>query len=151
MPTNQKLPPGQQPVLRPHYPHMLQEDNSVWSKFLSSDADRISELWYDLKVGEPIFLSADATEMERKIANGVSRKRIDVVCHVEENYWVVEIKPLASMLAIGQALTYARLFALEYEVVGRVVPVIVCDYIDADLVDEFDEFGILVLANEENV
>jgi len=151
MPQKSKLAPGQKPFLRPHYPHMLAEDNAVWSKFLTSDADRIQELWYDLRVGEPVYISPDASDMERKIARGLTRKRIDVVCLVGEDFWVVEIKPYASMLAVGQALTYARLFALEYEVEGRIIPVIVCDHIDADLVEEFDEFGILVLANEEKM
>jgi len=148
MPQKSKLAPGQKPFLRPHYPHMLAEDNAVWSKFLQADADRIQELWYDLRVGQPVYISPDASDMERKIALGLTRKRIDVVCLVDGDFWVVEIKPYASMLAVGQALTYARLFALEYEVEGRIIPVIVCDVIDADLVEEFDEFGILVLANE---
>ncbi len=148
MPVLQKLPPGQKAILRPHYPHMLAEDNAVWTKFLKTDAERIDELWYDIRVGEPVKLAPDATDMERKISLGLTRKRIDVICFVGGDYWVVEIKPYASMLAIGQALTYARLFALEYAIDGRIVPVIVCDAVDVDLVEQFDEFGVMVLTNE---
>ena len=144
----EKLGPGRKPLLRPHYPHMLAEDNAVWTKFLQTNSERLKEVWYDVRVGQPVLLAPGASEMERKIAAGLTRKRIDVVCSVEDGYWVVEVKPYASMLAVGQVTTYARLFALEYTVPGPVIPVIVCDDIDVDLVDEFDELGVLVLVNE---
>lgn len=145
MPELQQLGEGMKPLRRPHYPHMLSEDNAVWDKFLSTDAYRIEQLWYDVRVGQPVFLGPNASEMEKKIAAGVTRKRIDVICEVLGDIWVVEIKPYGNMLAIGQVISYARLFALEYSVVGRVIPVIVCATQDSDLVDEFDELGILVL------
>ncbi len=86
--------------------------------------------------------------MEQRIANGLTRKRIDAVCRVYNGFWVVEVKPYANMVALGQALTYSRLFRQEYELVGEVLPVIVCDSCDQDLIDEFDELGVLVLVND---
>lgn len=136
------------PVIRPHYPHMLHEDNSVWTRFLTTDAERIKQVWYDVRVGQPVVLEPDATDIDRRIAAGLTRKRIDAVCSVGGGFWVVEIKPYASMLAVGQVLSYSRLFALEYAPGGQVIPVIVCDSYDEDLVDEFDELGILVLQND---
>jgi len=148
MPQLRVLEHGWKPLLRPHYPHFLAEDNAVWTAYLKKEAHRIEELWYDLRVGQPVQLQPDASDMERRIALGLTRKRIDVVCLVDGDFWVVEVKPYASMLAVGQALTYARLFALEYELTGRIIPVIVCNVIDEDLIEEFDEFGILVMAIE---
>jgi len=145
MPELQKLGEGQQPLRRPHYPHMLSEDNAIWDKFLITDAYRIERLWYDVRVGQPVYLGPAASEMEKKIAAGVTRKRIDVICEVLADTWVVEVKPFGSMLAVGQVISYARLFALEYEALGRVIPVIVCGESDSDLIDQFDELGILVL------
>ncbi len=150
MPELQQLGDGQKPLIRPHYPHMLAEDNAVWGRFLKTDAYRIEELWYDVRVGQPVFLGVNATEMEKKIAAGLTRKRIDVVCRVLGDFWVVEVKPLASMLAIGQVFSYARMFAIEYAPDDRVIPVIVCDKVDGDLVDEYEEMGILVMAHEES-
>lgn len=142
------LGPGQKPIIRPHYPHMLTEDNNVWTKFLQTDGHMLKKVWYDVKVGLPVFLGLGASDIERRIAASVTRKRIDVVCSVEGGYWVVEIKPRASMLAVGQVLSYVRLFSLEYLPDGQTIPVIVCDSYDEDLVDEFDEMGILVLRND---
>jgi len=142
------LGPGTKPIVRPHYPHMLAEDNAVWTKFLQTDAYRLKEVWYDVRVGQPVLLPVGASDLERRIAAGLTRKRIDVVCSVGGGIWVVEVKPYASMLAVGQVISYVRLFALEYTVKGTIIPVIVCSSFDADLVDEFDELGVLVLVND---
>lgn len=144
----EKLGPGREPLLRPHYPHMLAEDNAVWSKFLEQNFERMTEVWYDVRVGQAVALEEDASDMEKRIAAGLTRKRIDVVAISGGNYWVIEVKPYASMLALGQVISYARLFALQYEVRGRVIPVIVCDSVDQDLLDEFKEMGIMVLEND---
>lgn len=144
----QDMGPGRSPIVRPHYPHFLAEDNAVWTRFLERNFERLQEVWYDLRVGQPVKLDDNATEMERRIARGLTRKRIDVVGWDGGSYWVIEVKPYAGMLAVGQVISYARLFALEYVIKGRVVPVIVCDNTDEDLLDEYDELGILVFANE---
>ena len=144
----QDLGPGRSPMIRPHYPHFLAEDNAVWTRFLERNFERLQEVWYDLRVGKPVKLDDNATEMEQRIARGLTRKRIDVVGWDGGSYWVIEVKPYAGMLAVGQVISYARLFALEYVIKGRVVPVIVCDNTDRDLLDEYDELGILVFANE---
>jgi len=127
---------------------MMVEDTMVWTKFLESKFVEIKEVWYDVHVGQPVLLGLGATVMDKRIAAGLTRKRIDVVCSVAGGIWVVEIKPYASMYAVGQVLTYVRLFNKEYTSPGRTVPVIICDDYDEDLVDEFDEFGVLVLKND---
>jgi hypothetical protein len=142
------LGPGRKAIVAPHYPHFLTEDTSVWTKFLKTDAHRIKEVWYDIRVGMPVFVGVGADDVDRRIAAGLTRKRIDVVCQVGEGFWVVEVKPYASMLALGQVLTYVRLLREEYSVPGEVIPVIVCDNHDEDMVDEFDELGVLVLKND---
>lgn len=132
----------------PHYPHMLSEDVEVWSKFLGSVRTRIKGVWYDVHVGHGVFLPVGASDLDRRIARGITRKRIDVVCHVGGGYWVVEVKPFGSMLALGQALSYARLFAKEYVVDGEIWPIVVCNEADEDLLDEFDELGVGLFVND---
>ncbi|MBA7694203.1 hypothetical protein ES703_102810 [subsurface metagenome] len=126
----------------PHYPHMLSEDVTVWSKFLAGVNLTIKEVWYDVHVGQGVLLPVGADDMDKRIARGITRKRIDAVCHVGGGYWVVEVKPVANMYALGQALSYARLFAKEYVVDGEIWPIVVCAQLDEDLVDEFDELGV---------
>lgn len=138
---------GQKAIVMPHYPHMLAEDVVVWTKFLEKMGKVIKAVWYDVHVGQPVEVPATATEVERKVAAGVTRKRIDAVCHVGSEFWVVEVKPFANMLALGQAYTYARLFLMEYEVPGRTKPVVVCDELDRDMGAQFSELGVMVFVN----
>lgn len=142
------LGPGQKPIVRTHYPHLMAEDTGVWTKFLKSNRIEISEVWYDVRVGQSVFLPEGASDMERKIALGLTRKRLDVVAAVAGGIWVIEVKPYANMYAVGQVITYVRLFKQEYISPGEVIPVILCDDYDMDLLDEFDELGILVLEND---
>jgi len=132
----------------PTYPHMLSEDTEVWSKYLSAPIVPIKEVWYDVRVGKPVQLPAEASPMELRIAAGLTRKRIDVVAAVGGGFWVIEVKPVASMLALGQILSYRTLFVQEYAVDGEVWPVVVCDSIDEDLVDEFGMLGVALIVND---
>jgi len=127
---------------------MMSEDIEVWSKYLASPVTPIKEVWYDVHVGQGVLLAVGADDIDRRIAAGVTRKRIDVVCHVGGGYWVVEIKPYAGFLALGQVLSYTRLFIKEYALPGQVFPVIVCDEVDDDVVDDFEEAGVLVVVND---
>lgn len=138
---------SQKPIVMPHYPHMLAEDTEVWSKYLADPVAAIDEVWYDVHVGQAVVLPVGSTSLDQRIASGISRKRIDVVARVDGSLWVVEIKPFASMLALGQVLSYTRMFVEEFRPVEEVVSVIVCDAVDVDLLDEFEALGVMVVVN----
>lgn len=136
---------SQKPIVMTHYPHMLAEDTEVWSKYLADPVHPIKEVWYDVHVGKPVQgLRAD-DELGMRIAAGITRKRIDVVARVGGGFWVIELKPFAGMVALGQILSYTRLFIEEYRPEESVLSVIVCNAVDDDLVDEFEAVGVLVI------
>lgn len=138
---------GQKPIIMPSYPHMMAEDTEVWSKYLASPVVPIREVWYDVHVGLPVPLPVGVDLLTERIARGVTRKRIDVICRVGGGYWVVEIKPLASMLAVGQVISYTRLFVAEYQPDGQVWSVIVCDAADDDLRSVYEAAEVVVIVN----
>lgn len=140
-----ELGTSQKPIVMPSYPHMLAEDTAVWSQYLADPVHPIREVWYDVHVGQGMLLPVGASDLDKRISRGISRKRIDVVAAVGGGYWVIEIKPFAGMVALGQVLSYTRLFIAEYRPVEDVLPVIVCDHVDEDLVDEFEADGVLVI------
>lgn len=140
------LGPGDVPVVRPHYKHMMAEDVAVWSKFLLDPPVKIERVWYDLRVGAPVKLPDGASALERRIAEGTTRKRIDAVARTPMGVWVVEVKPFGSMMAVGQALIYSRLFVREYEVPGDVWAAVVCDRVDEDVVPAAQELAVLMVA-----
>lgn len=135
---------SQKPIIMAHYPHMLPKDRRIWTAFLEAGVVDIDEVWYDVHVGQGVLLPVGSSDLDRRIRDGITRKRIDVVARIGNQYWVVEVKPRADMYALGQVLTYVRLFYVEFAMVDDVVPVIVCNEADQDLLDEFEEFGIKV-------
>ena len=142
-----ELGPGRLAVVMPQYDHMMYQDRDVWTRFLRGVHPVIKRVWYDVHVGESVDVGPDGDELVRRVSRGVTRKRIDVVAHVGGGYWVVEVKPFGGMLALGQVITYARLFEAEYRVDGSVVPVVVCDSVDGDVMDDFEASGVGVFEN----
>ncbi|MBA7681718.1 hypothetical protein ES703_90058 [subsurface metagenome] len=136
---------GQKPIVMPSYPHLLAEDTAVWTAYLKAPIVPIKKVWYDVHVGGAVSVPAGPDSLEGRISAAVTRKRIDVVAAVGGGYWVIEIKPFGSMLALGQALSYTRLFIEEYRPAGEVWPVVVCSEVDADLIDEFEAAGVVVI------
>lgn len=132
-------------MITPHYPHMLAEDTDVWTRYLKDPLVPIKEVWYDVHVGGGIKVGNYASEIEKRVAAGITRKRIDCICQVGGGYWVVEIKPFGSMLALGQVLSYFRLFVEEYEPTGEVWPVLICDQADPDVTDLCEDLGVGVI------
>lgn len=137
---------SQKPIIMPHYPHMLSEDTAVWSKYLAAPIAAIQEVWYDVHVGKAVPLPAGSSDLERRIASGITRKRIDVVARVGSALWVVELKPFGGMQALGQVLSYTRLFVKEYWPACEVLPVLICSEVDEDLLDQFEVRGVMVIS-----
>ncbi|MBA7532989.1 hypothetical protein ES705_25224 [subsurface metagenome] len=132
------LGPGQRPIIMPSYPHLLAEDTQVWTKYLKSPITDMKRVWYDLHVGAPVWTGPGANAIDKKIAAGLTKKRIDVVASVGGGYWVIELKSVGNMFALGQALAYSRLFKIEFNIYEEVWPVVICDDLDLDLIDDYD-------------
>lgn len=139
---------GQKPMVMSHYPHMLHEDIAVWTRFLEKMAHVISRVWYDVHVGKAVSPADPDSTIQQKVAAGVSRKRIDVVASIANEFWVIEVKPVAGMAALGQIFSYTRLFQLEFDVFVPVRGVVVCDEFDEDVGVSFAELGVMVFVNE---
>jgi len=133
---------GQSPRILTRYPHMMSEDVAVWTDFLKINPDFFQEVWYDVHVGSTMPLPAGATDLQIQVAMGVSRKRIDVIGRTGAEMWVVEIKPYGNMVALGQVITYHRLFTKEFEPQIPVIPVIICANLDPDLADDLEVHGV---------
>lgn len=138
---------SQKPVVMPSYPHMMAEDVAVWTRYLKSPLVRIQEVWYDVHVGKAVEPILGGDTLSARISAGISRKRIDVVARVGDAFWVIEVKPIANMTAVGQAVSYSRLFIQEFELRREVWGVIICDQADEDIVGICEDLGVVVIAN----
>lgn len=128
-----------------NYPHMMAEDRDLWTKLLKEKDFEIDKVWYDVHCGLGLPVPGGSGSMQYKIAQGVTRKRIDVICTVKNEIWIVEIKPHVNMKALGQIITYKRLFEAEYSTTSKIIPVILCWTIDPDIEPILMDFGVRVL------
>lgn len=138
------LPPGYKPVVSSAYPHLLANDARVWTKLLEQEPGIFEKVWYDLRVGEGLQLGPGPEPLTKGIAQALTTKRIDVVGLRALAYFVIEIKPIADMEALGQALGYSLLFAGQYRVKGDIVPAVVCGKVDMDVVDAYKIAGVTI-------
>jgi hypothetical protein len=131
------------------FAHLSQADAAVWATYLAANAWRYGALDYDVSVGgraaERASLGSGLLPMWRHLL----RKRIDVVGWTAEGVEVIEVKPVSSMAALGQVLSYVHLLREEREFTLLLVPVVVSRFSDPDLVSVYASFGVdlrLVLA-----
>jgi len=136
------LGPPQMPRIQPAYPHLLADDTVIWTRWLEHNIHRISGVWYDVHVGEPLAVPVGLHPSVQVDALAVTRKRIDVVARAAGEIWVIEVKAWGGYVPLGQALVYSRLFATEHHTGWPVVPTVICAEIDPDLVDDYARFGV---------
>ncbi len=139
------LPIGQAPIVMPSYPHMMPLDAAIWTVYLKNPLAKMQRVWYDLHVGQMVSPVVSGDDLGQRISAGVTRKRIDVVARVGGGFWVIEVKPFAGYVALGQVVTYLGLFIKEFRPLGQVIPIVVCDQVDPDLVDDFEVSGVGVI------
>jgi len=97
------------PTLRATYPHFGKGDAEVWEQWLNDYQDDILEVYYDVALGGTTI---DDPEVPREMAAGwkySTAVKIDAVAVMAEENLVCEVKPYATMGAIGQALGYTML------------------------------------------
>ncbi len=141
----QSLGAGRLPNIMPNYPHMMAEDREIWTKFLETAEFEIGKVWYDVHCGRGLPVPGGPDSMEYKISQGVTRKRIDVICTVKNEIWIIEIKPHANMGALGQIITYEKLFREEYATPYKIIPVILSWSMDPDVEPLFKKVGVRTL------
>ena len=148
LPTDRSLGPGEKPVVRHRYVHMLPEDHTTWTAFLQSEHNDLDEVWYDVHVGRPMHVPSGSPSYMQDVVDGVSRKRIDVVGRVGSGLYIIEVKPHANMVAIGQVITYTNLFIEEFTIHGPVQALIVATTCDADILDIAKRQNVKIIALE---
>ncbi len=127
---------------------MLTEDQATWTAFLQSEWNLLDEVWYDVHVGRPMDLPKDSPNYMKAVVDGVSRKRIDVIGRNGSVILIIEVKPYANMMAIGQVVTYKNLFVNEFTGYRSVQAMVVATKCDADILDIANEQKVIIIALE---
>ena len=127
---------------RRKFPHLLPKEVVIWNKFLDKHESEYLSFDYDIHVGLGAELPENVEPMIRKIALGLTRKRIDVVGYKPNSITIFELKPDAGLSAIGQCLAYYYLYRREFRPKRRVLMRIVSSTISRDTRDTAQAYGI---------
>lgn len=124
------------------YPHLMVGDIRVWEQYLGTVEPEFDSFDYDVHVGEGVKPSDDWDETIKTMALALSEKRIDVLGWKNNVPTIIEVKPSASLSAIGQVLCYRELYSSRYPGVVRPLLMIVTDFEMPDIRKLCFSFGI---------
>lgn len=120
--------PDFDPVKLRKYPHMFPEDIAIWERFLDKFAENYNGFDYDVKVGLGTTASEGTPVEYARMQDILSKYRIDCVGYKNSLIEIIEVKPEASTVAIGQIITYLELYRRDLKPKLPVVGVIITDH-----------------------
>lgn len=130
---------------RSPFPHMSPYDSRVWSAFLSVTPRGVRGVLYDVALGGRAARLVDDGDDLKEMWETLIKKRVDAVAEVGGEIWVCEVKPTASMSALGQALTYTFLWNQERRSKQKARAVVICSRVDEDVEAVFIAYDVLVI------
>lgn len=126
------------------FPHLLQKDIDVWKRFLADPPRRYTSFEYDVRVGTGRDPGSEYSDEIRRMAIGLSQRRIDAVGHTADTLDIIEITTAAGLHAIGQLTAYPILYRLTYVTPLPLIPVLVCESIQTDALEGIKRTGALI-------
>ena len=109
------------------YPHMFALDIAIWERFLDRHASSWDGFSYDVKVGSGTEPTENLREPYRRMQEILSKYRIDIVGVRAGEIFIIEVKPDAGTIALGQLETYIPLYIRDHKPTTNVRGAIVTD------------------------
>lgn len=135
------LPAG----FRGHYPHMARRDAVIWERFLAAPPAPFLGYAYDVALGGS---KIEGLELEPQDALGWQYNtalKVDVVGLTSDEAWVIEVRPHATVSALGAAYTYALVCDRDQVFELPLRPVICCEAIQPDVAWACTRLGVRVV------
>src|SRR3989442_4131726 len=101
------------PVKTGRYRNLQRRDTSVWERWLDKYGSTVDVVAYDVAVGGVEPTASELSEVERRGFKYSTSLKIDVLLRIGAEVWAVEVKPTASVAAVGAALGYPLLLSRE--------------------------------------
>jgi len=121
-------------------------DVPIWRGFLASPPVAFDALHYDVALGGLAGAEVDQQDPLLPMWANLLKKRVDVVGHVSDERWIIEVKPVANLEAFGQVVCYEWLYRRFLGGECKTRKVVVCRRADVDLAGVYAEFGVSVYA-----
>jgi hypothetical protein len=133
---------------RGDYPHMAERDRQVWNSFLKLHAHRFVAFAYDVALGG-VSLGPEIPERDRLGWQYNTALKIDAVGLTTDSVWIIEVRPYATVSALGAALTYTLVARRDHVFALNHVPAIVTNGIQPDVRWTAQQLGVQVVTVPE--
>jgi len=133
------------PTFRGRYPHMAKRDGIIWERFLALYAKDFLGFTYDLALGGLKMDLPGLGDAERLGWQYNTALKVDAVGLNASQAWIIEVRPDATVSALGAALTYTMIAEREGAFLQKLLPVVVCETIQVDVNWACQQLGIHVL------
>ena len=139
-------PVTQEPViLTGNYPHMARRDAPLWESYIKTHGAIFTGVAYDVALGGVVPEGVDE-EDETVIGWRYSTAvKLDAVLFTPEEVWIVEVKPNASLSAIGQVLGYMLLAEREPFTDLPLIPTIITDHLNRDVQYVAEQLNVQII------
>lgn len=127
------------------YPHMKPADVTVWERFINFNEGYFTSVDYDMHIGEGADFLPTGEDTPDGRENRLYQRKIDVVGYTPDKTWIVEVKPIADMSALGQILTYRSLTRNKAEFGEEPRFAVVCEEVSNEMKAVFQEYQIAVI------
>jgi hypothetical protein len=115
------------------YPHMAKRDAAVWERWIEKHGANYRAVAYDVALGGLAAPGAEPDDALDRMWQYQTALKIDAFVLGDGQALVIEVRPWATVSALGAALAYSMV--LDRIGVGNValVPTIVCEGIQVDV------------------
>jgi len=131
--------------VRTHYPHMLEDEARIWTKFLQTTELDFLNITYDLHLGNGVLPLPEDPDYMRRLLSAVTKKRVDAVGETRTDTWLFEVKPRIGMSALGQLVTYFELYQAEYRPTKAVLLAAIGEREAPDIRPAFDLYAVNII------
>lgn len=132
-------------TFRGNFPHMARRDDVVWRRFLDAPPVNFLGYAYDVAVGGWKLEGLELAEPELLGWQYNTALKVDAVGLTADEAWVIEVRPDATVSALGAALTYSMVLDREQVFELPLRPVICCENIQPDVEWACGKLGVLVV------
>ncbi|HEY6239369.1 MAG TPA: hypothetical protein VIW78_00870 [Burkholderiales bacterium] len=124
---------------------MAKLDAAVWTRFLNASGTDFLSFCYDVALGGRRIEGLDLSVEEQLGWQYNTALKIDAVGLTEDQAWIIEVRPSATVSAVGSALCYTLVCEREQVFDRQLIPVICCETIQPDVAWVCQRLGVSVV------
>lgn len=130
---------------RAFYPNLREAEAMIWSRYIAQNPDAFDAVIYNLHVGEGAPIPPGAPEEIARDFKLLTQYKIDVVAFKGDRTYIIEVKPYAGTTAIGQVLSYKKLYQQYIDPSADPIMMIITDQLRPDTQTLTDQMGIRLI------